>query len=440
MSRATSFASVVQQMSGAVGVAVAAASVESIRFGAGRRAAISLIARHEPQLRRRSALISARVRMAVFARPEAPEDAAPKVVGHDARRSRGERAGRSDKRKSRRAARPIPRSAAEPRRQHIELRAVGPARFRLQMAHGGKIALQTRQQFALRAAVQHLGEEEAARRQHAGGEIGGEFGEADDAQMVGLAVAGRVGGHVGHHAVGGAAEPSRNVSGAAGSWKSITLNSTPSIGSISRRSMPITRPLPSADLTARRRDLAPAAGRGAEIDDARAGPEQLIFLGDLHQLVGGARAKSLAPGLGDEGVVELALEPQRRRQASACARSSLASSAPGRPRGPIRPPAIVRRPSARACGPTPIGAHHLRQNALAQSAVGDADPLGGKMRADRLENRAAGQHEIGALGADAGVGGAFGVAHRAQARDRRVDLGAATATGRRPRAGRSEAD
>ena len=49
-----------------------------------------------------------------------------------------------------------------------------------------------------------------------------------------------------------------------------------------------------------------------------------------------------------------------------------------------------------------------------------------EMRPDRLEDGAAGEHEIGALVADAGVGGALGVAHGAQRRDRRVDLGAAS--------------
>ncbi len=71
-----------------------------------------------------------------------------------------------------------------------------------------------------------------------------------------------------------------------------------------------------------------------------------------------------------------------------------------------------------------VGAHHLRQDALAQAAVGDADPLGGKMPPDRLENRAARQNEVGPLHADAGVGGAFGVAHPPQPVDRGVDFGA----------------
>ena len=58
-----------------------------------------------------------------------------------------------------------------------------------------------------------------------------------------------------------------------------------------------------------RRDLAPAAGRGAEIDHAAARLEQAILVVDLDQLVGGARAQALAPGARHIGVVELAFEP-----------------------------------------------------------------------------------------------------------------------------------
>ena len=65
-----------------------------------------------------------------------------------------------------------------------------------------------------------------------------------------------------------------------------------------------------------RGDLAPAARRRAEIDDPPARLEELVFLRHLQQLVGGSRAIALALGLGDIGVVELALQPQRRGQAA----------------------------------------------------------------------------------------------------------------------------
>src|SRR5580700_8669618 len=97
--------------------------------------------------------------------------------------------------------------ASEPRGQQIKLGAVGAAGLRLQMAHACKLALEAGEQLALRAALQHLGQEESARHQDFAGEIGGEFDQADDAQLVGLPMTGGVGGHIGQHAVGEAAQP-----------------------------------------------------------------------------------------------------------------------------------------------------------------------------------------------------------------------------------------
>src|SRR6202035_5646120 len=62
------------------------------------------------------------------------------------------------------------------------------------------------------------------------------------------------------------------------------------------------------------RDLAPAAGRATEIDDAFAGRQKMKFLIELDQLERGARAITLPLGLGDIRVVELALKPERRRK------------------------------------------------------------------------------------------------------------------------------
>ena len=61
-----------------------------------------------------------------------------------------------------------------------------------------------------------------------------------------------------------------------------------------------------------RRDLRPAAGRRAEIDDARAALQEMEPLVELDQLERRARAIAEALGLGDIGVVELAGEPGGR--------------------------------------------------------------------------------------------------------------------------------
>ena len=100
-------------------------------------------------------------------------------------------------------------------------------------------------------------------------------------------------------------------SGASSSRKSMTVNSTPAIGSMSSRSMPTTLPLPRGGADFLGRVLRPAARRRAEIDDLLARLEQMIALVDLDELVGGARAPALALGRGHIGIVELALQPQR---------------------------------------------------------------------------------------------------------------------------------
>ena len=57
--------------------------------------------------------------------------------------------------------------------------------------------------------------------------------------------------------------------------------------------------------------------------------------------------------------------------------------------------------------PDAVVGHQFAQYALAQAAVGDAQPLRRPHRADRLQDGAAGQHQIGAVGADAGIGDAL---------------------------------
>ena len=75
--------------------------------------------------------------------------------------------------------------------------------------------------------------------------------------------------------------------------------------------------------------------------------------------------------------------------------------------------------------PHAVLAHHLHQHALAQAAVGDAQPLARERAADRFQDGAAGEHQVGALGADAGVGDAVLVAHGEQPLDHAGDLAVA---------------
>ena len=57
------------------------------------------------------------------------------------------------------------------------------------------------------------------------------------------------------------------------------------------------------------RDLRPAAGRAAEIDDPAAGRQQMKALVELDQLEGGARAIAEPLRLGDIGIVQLPRQP-----------------------------------------------------------------------------------------------------------------------------------
>src|SRR4029078_2036961 len=79
-----------------------------------------------------------------------------------------------------------------------------------------------------------------------------------------------------------------------------------------------------------------------------------------------------------------------------------------------------------AISPAPeraVLAHHLDQHAFAQATVGDAQAQQRKGAPEGIEYGAAGEHEIGALDADAVVAGALLVAHAEQLVDSRGDVG-----------------
>ena len=63
--------------------------------------------------------------------------------------------------------------------------------------------------------------------------------------------------------------------------------------------------------------------------------------------------------------------------------------------------AMVARPHT---APHAVIGHHIRQQTFTQAAVRYPEAIGGPYAADGFEDGAAGQHEIGAVGADAGIG------------------------------------
>ena len=142
---------------------------------------------------------------------------------------------------------------------------------------------------------------------------GGGFGERHDAQVIGLAMARGVRRHVGEHHVRLSLipapehlfEPVRRCRVEKIELQKLDPGDWLHVENV-ERDHPPARP------GAARRDLAPAAGRRAEIHHARARLEQVKLVVDLGELIGGARAEAFALGAHHIGIAELALQPGAR--------------------------------------------------------------------------------------------------------------------------------
>src|SRR6266404_5953160 len=60
------------------------------------------------------------------------------------------------------------------------------------------------------------------------------------------------------------------------------------------------------------------------------------------------------------------------------------------------------------------GGEQVEEDALAHAAIGDAQPADRPQPADRVEDGAAGDHQVGAVAADAGIARPLGAFHRRQ--------------------------
>ena len=203
--------------------------------------------------------------------------------------------------------------AAEARREDVELGGVGAARLGFDVPYDREVALEHVEQRALRAALEHLGDERAARRQNFRRELGRGLGERHDAQMVRAGVAGRRRGHVGEHHIGAAIAQQglELVGGVVG--EEVEFQNGGAGNGIDGQIVDADHlATPFDGLHALCRDLGPSAGRRAEVDDALAGFEDVIFVVDLDELEGSARAPTLPLGGGNIGIVELAFEPALR--------------------------------------------------------------------------------------------------------------------------------
>ena len=205
------------------------------------------------------------------------------------------------------------------RRQHVELGGIRTARRRLDMLDGGKIALERGEQRAFGAALQHLGEEGAALRQHVAGKFRRGFGERHDPDVIGLAVPAGIRRHVGQNHIGGTGEQRLERVGRLRIEK-IKLEKFDAGNALHGENVDgDDAPPPPLRANALGRDLTPAAGRGAEIDHARALFKETKSIVDLRELEGRARAIALTLGSGDVGVIELPFEPKLRRERTALA-------------------------------------------------------------------------------------------------------------------------
>ena len=180
------------------------------------------------------------------------------------------------------------------------------------MFDAGEIALQLRQQFPFGAALKHLSDERAAGIEHVGGKGRGVFDEANDAQLIGLAMARRVGGHVGEHDIGAAAHHRqqffRRAVGEEVELGEADARNFRHFQKIDRHHLALAVDGPDA----LGRDLAPAARRGAEVDHRDSEFEEAMLVVDLDQLVGRARAPSILLGLRHIGIVQLPFQPEFR--------------------------------------------------------------------------------------------------------------------------------
>src|SRR3954469_12011382 len=81
------------------------------------------------------------------------------------------------------------------------------------------------------------------------------------------------------------------------------------------------------------RDLAPTAGRSAEIDHPSAFLEQAMLVIDLNQLEGRPATKTFPLGARDVGIVELPLQPELRGQRTPARLDANLEIAPAAARG-----------------------------------------------------------------------------------------------------------
>ncbi len=168
------------------------------------------------------------------------------------------------------------------------------------------------QKVIFRAALKHLGDENAARCKDFLGKQQGMFDQVDNTDMVGLAMAGGFGRHIGNHRI------NRPVKGlldhVRGRWiKEIRLQT-------GRAGKPFPfKDIKTDDLATAlfrpdhiNRNLRPAARCRPKVDNAHARTQQVKLVVDFNQLEGRARTIAKALGFLHVRIVQLPVEPAGR--------------------------------------------------------------------------------------------------------------------------------
>src|SRR6185312_11769731 len=160
----------------------------------------------------------------------------------------------------------------------------------------------------------HLAEKRTAGREQLTPEVGRGLRQCHDPEMVGLTVAGSVRSHVRKDDIGRAAKQTLDRFRCVRVEK-VQLDELDS-GQRRHREEVYCDDLSSALLRTNtlRRDLAPTAGRSAEIDHPSAFLKQAMLVIDLNQLEGRPAAKTFALGARHIRIVELPLQPELRGQ------------------------------------------------------------------------------------------------------------------------------
>ena len=181
------------------------------------------------------------------------------------------------------------------------------------MADSGEIALQIVQKRGFHAALKHFGDKRTLGSQNLTGKFHRQFGQTDDAQMIGLLMPCGIGSHVGHDHIGLAAQhghqPFGRIEIVEVHHLKLHTGDRVDIEQINADDFALSL----FGLDAFGRNLRPTARCRPQIDYPPTRFEQVLSVVDLQNFESGARAEALALGTRHIGIIQLAFQPTRLR-------------------------------------------------------------------------------------------------------------------------------